>query len=216
MFDLSKKVWETHLSATSKIVLLALADYANEEKECWPSQKKLAEKCGLSYRTVVYQLKYLAKNNYITSEKQKREDGSDTSCLYKILLIDPQILHSCLEMVQHGVLPPSALNADQESIIITNKRENNKRENILSLYSKDFETFWKAYPKKVSKGMAWQQWQKLKPPLSLVLQALDWQKETKQWKGGYILAPERYIKRRSWEDEPEEKICALPDLGYYR
>lgn len=70
------------------------------------------------------------------------------------------------------------------------------------IYSPEFLSFWEAYPKKTAKGAAWQEWQKFKPPLDKVLATLKWQVVSQKWKDGYILDPERYIKKRSWEDEP--------------
>lgn len=35
-----------------RLVLLGLADHANDEGSCWPSQQSLAEKCAVSIRTV--------------------------------------------------------------------------------------------------------------------------------------------------------------------
>ena len=71
-------------------------------------------------------------------------------------------------------------------------------------YSDEFISFWKAYPNKTAKGAAWTEWKKFKPTLADVLNALEWQTKTKKWEDGFILDPERYIKRRCWEDEPEK------------
>lgn len=81
----------------------------------------------------------------------------------------------------------------------------------LSEYSDDFVTFWKSYPKKTAKGSAWLEWKKHKPPLEKVLESLEWQKTSKKWQEGFILDPERYIKKRCWEDEPTDTI--IPE-GY--
>ena len=41
------------VSGTDKLVLLALADWANDEGLCWPSLDTLAEKSSLNRRTVM-------------------------------------------------------------------------------------------------------------------------------------------------------------------
>ena len=79
-----------------------------------------------------------------------------------------------------------------------------KRQQREAEYSEDFLAFWAAYPKKVGKGAAWTEWQKLTPPIQRCLITLSWQKVSEQWtkeNGKYILDPERWIKRRHWEDE---------------
>ena len=52
------KVWDSQLgSHTEKLVLLALADNANDEGLCWPSRKTIARKCDLSETAVRNQIK---------------------------------------------------------------------------------------------------------------------------------------------------------------
>jgi hypothetical protein len=45
-------VWAVALIHTDKLVLLALADNANDEGLCWPSVMTLTQKCGMDARTV--------------------------------------------------------------------------------------------------------------------------------------------------------------------
>lgn len=46
------QVWALDLPSSEKFVLLALADNANDEGECWPSIQTIARKTNLSERTV--------------------------------------------------------------------------------------------------------------------------------------------------------------------
>jgi uncharacterized protein YlbG (UPF0298 family) len=73
----------------------------------------------------------------------------------------------------------------------------------------DFEIFWTNYPKKTKKEDAKIAWLQTKPDLSIVLQALKWQKETKEWfreEGQYIPNAKNYILDHRWTDEPPEPI----------
>lgn len=45
-------VWGINLPDSEKLVLLALADNANDEGVCWPSIATIAEKCSKSERTI--------------------------------------------------------------------------------------------------------------------------------------------------------------------
>lgn len=47
---LMAQVWELELESTEKLVLLAMADFANDEGRCYPSLSRVAQKCGRSSR----------------------------------------------------------------------------------------------------------------------------------------------------------------------
>lgn len=59
-------VWELPLPDSEKIVLLALADCANDEGHCWPSMATLARKCSKSDRTVQAAIKSLVDSGHLT------------------------------------------------------------------------------------------------------------------------------------------------------
>jgi hypothetical protein len=87
-------------------------------------------------------------------------------------------------------------------------RESNGKEG--NIYSSDFLLFWSEYPKKSgSKKAAFDNWKKLngnKPPIDIILKAIEKQKAWRlnagpgdfrpEWKD-----PERWIKNRMWEAE---------------
>ena len=64
---------------TSKLVLFLLANYANQKNECFPSERHLAEKCGVTDRSVRRALTLLIQKGYISVSKR----GGRTN-LYKI------------------------------------------------------------------------------------------------------------------------------------
>ena len=64
--SLMTDVWKLTLQAPRKMVLLALADNANDEgTDCWPSVGKLVEKCSMSERAVQGHLAALEDDGYI-------------------------------------------------------------------------------------------------------------------------------------------------------
>ena len=77
-------------------------------------------------------------------------------------------------------------------------------------YTAEFEEYWVCYPKKIGKGAAFSAWNKIKMDKLLLsakcVQAVEWQRETKSWREGYIPNPETYLNQRRWEDEPQETI----------
>lgn len=67
-----------------------------------------------------------------------------------------------------------------------------------------FTEFWQSYPRKVGKGAAQKAWDRLKPDLSAVLAALDWQTKQDAWTkdgGQFIPHPGTYLNQKRWEDE---------------
>lgn len=72
------------------------------------------------------------------------------------------------------------------------------------LSGEDFETFWRAYPRKESKAQARKSFVKVTVPLETLLQALETQKRSDQWKrdgGQYIPYASTWLNQRRWEDE---------------
>ncbi len=72
------------------------------------------------------------------------------------------------------------------------------------LSGEDFETFWRAYPRKESKTQARKSFVKVTVPVETLLQALETQKQSDQWKrngGQYIPYASTWINQRRWEDE---------------
>jgi hypothetical protein len=72
-------VWELDLPASEKLVLLALADCANDEGLCWPSMSTIAKKCSKSDRTVQTSIKALADAGHLT-----RHEVLGRGCSYHI------------------------------------------------------------------------------------------------------------------------------------
>lgn len=84
-----------------------------------------------------------------------------------------------------------------------------------------FETFWKAYPKKVAKGVAEASWERLEKKLldkgisinalfeNEILKDIEARKKTVEWlneKGQFIPHPSTYINQKRWEDEDKGQL----------
>ena len=59
-------VWEMELPDSEKIVLLALADCANDEGHCWPGMPSLVKKCCKSDRTIQAAIRTLCAKGHLT------------------------------------------------------------------------------------------------------------------------------------------------------
>lgn len=76
----------------------------------------------------------------------------------------------------------------------------------------NFDSFWNAYPRKIGKAAAFKKWQSLKknlPSIDRVLESIETQKQTDQWKkdgGQFIPHPATWLNQGRWDDEikPEQ------------
>ena len=62
-FSIGKRVWAIPMPATDKLVLLALAHYADDNGQCWPSLDKLGKDTGLHPKSVSRCIRRLKKSN---------------------------------------------------------------------------------------------------------------------------------------------------------
>ena len=81
---------------TRKLVLLKLADNANDKGECFPSYQHIADHCEVSRRSVISHIDVLIKMGLVEKKLRKNQDGSSSN-LY--------ILH--LEKGSENISPPS-------------------------------------------------------------------------------------------------------------
>lgn len=78
--------WRQSLAPTTKLVLMALADAADDHGICWPSVATLATKCSISTRTVRRTLQTLIILELLVAEPRYRPDGSCSSNRYRLQL----------------------------------------------------------------------------------------------------------------------------------
>ena len=72
-------VWTLPLPDSQKIVMLALADCANDEGICWPSMASLVRKTSKSERTVQGVIKQLCEAGHLS-----REERPGRGCVYTV------------------------------------------------------------------------------------------------------------------------------------
>lgn len=65
--------WAVNLPAGEKLVLLALADCANDEGACWPGIKSLCNKTGKSERSLQGAIKALCEEGHLSRLERDRK-----------------------------------------------------------------------------------------------------------------------------------------------
>lgn len=145
--------WATKLkvgNATGKAILLVLANYADENGACFPSQKRLSEECECSVATVARWLKLFEEKTVLDRRKQYGDGGYRRA---DRLFLNLQLT----ELPSTGLHNSDAILTTHSDVAepVIEPLENNTVNSITK--KPDFEnefdqTFWPQYPLKKSKG----------------------------------------------------------------
>ena len=130
-------------SGTTKLVLLCLANYADDKNSCFPSYKTLIAFTEFSRMTIVTSLKKLQEKGFITINNRFQDLGDSarqTSNLYQLHINnEPHTKYIPPSIV--GIPPHSQSDTPPPIVDVPHITYNNK-----PLYNKEFEIFWKTYP----------------------------------------------------------------------
>ena len=121
---------------------------------------------------------------------------------------NPYVTH--LILVGYSTYNDSKLTQSQPrpNPIIRKKESKNKEIN------KDFERFWKTYPKKVGKKKVQDKFDANDFPIDLIIKNIELQKKSDQWQNQqYIPNPETYLNQERWTDEVV--LETIPDEPIY-
>ena len=175
----------------------------------------VSEIVSAAIRRGIFNKELFEKYHILTSEGIQKRYFEAVSRRKKVEVKKQYLLVNCAELLKNADI--SEENADiygkNDNISVQSKEEKSKEE-----YSKeeettggeqqtDFESFWNAYPKKISRQTALKAWKKLSPDNELVkviLDSLEKQKRQPQWtkdNGQYIPYPASWLEGRRWEDE---------------
>ena len=224
------RVWE--LSSTrgnDLLMLLAIADFADDEGNAYPAVSTLAEKCRIQGRGAN---KILASLRKIGELEIRQNEGPKGTNRYRITLPACPLSHRTppvqMDTLSHGTAPPVQMDpiplshgTDEPSVnhqepstracdALDSDKSNRSCSHSSSLVVDDgFADFWKQYPKKVAKPAAEKAWRKLKPSGQMhadLLAGLKKQKASDQWQkdgGKFIPHPATWLNQRRWEDAGE-------------
>ena len=156
---------------------------------------------------IVFSQRNFAKRNNMTRQQLR----TFLTKLEKSKMIrsksNPDVTH--LILVGYSTYNDSKLTQSQpRPNPIIRKKESKKVRN-----NKDFEKFWKAYPKKVGKKKVQDKFDANNFPIDLIIKNIELQKKSDQWQNQqYIPNPETYLNQERWTDEvvlpfvPDEPI----------
>lgn len=166
--------------------------------KCFPNRKTLAKEMGVkSEKTVDLAIDELQSIGALLVTRRK--NGKEwTSNLYTILSVNPK-------GVGQGITPRGVLE-HQQTIVIEPEKEKDSPRDRFSQALEDFDTFWKAYPRKIEKKSAQIALAKALKSASLEsvlkgIENLNSQIKRDQTTEKFIPYPASWLNGERWNDE---------------
>jgi hypothetical protein len=193
--------------AGAKLLLIVLANYTNERRQCWPSKATLAADCSMSNSSVCKYLADLQAAGMISIARRVEEGLHKSSII--TLHIGGVIRQTDNGYPSDGQGLSSGLDKGLSSGLDTNRHiepsiePNGPKSRKRISYPSDFETFWKAYPKdnNMSKSEAFAEWQRITPEdRQIAIASLPAFKTYCKKNPDYrVIHPCRYLKKRRFD-----------------
>jgi hypothetical protein len=198
---LMAEVWRTDLPTVEKMVLLVIADHANDEgTQSYPSQATIASKASISVRTVQRAVNSLVSEGYIRLFKHS---GGSAGCREDRR---PHLYQINLGKLRGDNLSGRQEIPDETTMTTTTGRLSRPMNHPLdpSIKHPDFEEFWKIYPRKVAKAAALKAWIKAKQvtsPEEIIAGAQRYANDPNRHPS-YTAHPATWLNAHRWGDEP--------------
>lgn len=217
--DATRWAWSVNVQkSTERLVLLSLADRANEDNECFPSMQRITNNTMLDIKTVKKVISDLIQKGLILDTGERKGFTKKVRVL-RLVGVD------CREDKQtqkrndskNGMNPNFPTNepkigTNNEPKIGTQNLKENLTKNLKN-NSDFFDVFWTEYPNKTAKQAAIKAWSKLKLNETLFNQIIDALKKQKpHFKTGFIPHPATWLNNKRWEDEIQEQLKQQPTI----
>lgn len=201
-------VWEhSRAKGSELLLLLAIADYADDEGNAFPSVTNLAKKIRMTQRGTQMLLRKLEKLQELSTEHERGPNGRN---LYRVKTFqghrradEPSVTRGDEPSVTRGMNPSSAKPSLEPSV----KKEKISRKRSSPPLSPQgesasFAAFWQLYPKKRAKQKAWEAWKKLKLDALQAVIMRSVEDHLAQWHDEqFIPHPATFLNQRRWEDD---------------
>lgn len=201
--------WKVQCEPSQKLVLLALADHANDETwKCWPSLGHLHKKTGLNRRTVSRCIQSLVEQKLIGRINRGRE-----STVYQLNVANwGQYAPSgntplAAESHQGRGDTPLGVGAScpkGRGVTPHEPSDNHQLEPSGNRKADRFDEFWQAYPSKKAKKPTEDKWKRKGLDAKadeIIADVLARKERDRQWLDGYIPNPSTYLSQERWNDE---------------
>lgn len=206
--DATRWAWaQQQAKGTAKLVLLSLADRADENHTCYPSISRLTSDTGMDRKTIMRNLKALESVGLIRASRQFGRFNS-----YQLIGVSDRHQTS----TNNGTSPQKGTGTKIGTTPVpklvpepvpklghkpTNEPTNNPpRVNCCARFAE----FWDEYPAKVGKKSALAKWKARKLDRiadQIIADIRGRRARDPRWLAGYIPNPLTYINQDRWDDE---------------
>jgi hypothetical protein len=209
---MTSAIWEySQAKGSELLVMLAIADNADDHGKAYPSIQYIAKKTRLTARNVQLLLRKLEKLGELSVAVG---DGPHGCNLYRVKTFQG-VKSSATEgvkssargvkssaLLQPQISPEPSLEPSEEEPI----KEKSKTPPLSPKgESASFTAFYELYPKKKAKQDAYKAWQKLKldPYQAVIMRSVeDHMARDEQWRDiQYIPNPATFLRGKRWEDD---------------
>lgn len=215
------RVWaESKQSGTHLLMLLAIADFADDDGNAYPSVPTLAEKCRMQTRNANVILAALKTSGELQVRPNEGPKGTNryrivmpSQGVQSLAVVGLQANAGVQERagVQRLASPPAkACSKPLQRIADEPSLNHHEPPTLCDGVVESFDSFWSAYPRKVNKPAARKAFTKLKPDAALmaaILSAIGMQRRSEQWakdQGRFIPHPATWLRGERWKDDMGE------------
>jgi len=221
-------VLDADISGNAVRLYAVFRRFADQNGKCFPSRKRLAERCKVSEATVDRLIKELESIGAVRVQNRRTESGEYLSSIFHVRSVRGVASNTggVYSQVSTGVLThedTGVLTSDDITKAIVNESHEPEHMPTVPVGEKvapsDFDAFWGGYPRKVGKTKALKVWVRLsKTDRAAALQALS--EHVSMWRVRQVAAefiphPTSWLNGRRWEDElPVQQV--VPAFGASR
>lgn len=211
--------YDRRLSASEKVFFAEITALSDQCGYCYAGNGYFSELYDTSDRTVQRWVKHLQELGYVAvtnvrdgAAMQRRisplsdaghEEAPETEA-------DKNVgeRHPVSAGDKNVAYPPTKMSPTprQKCRLEQYKNNNTSNNNTTRACARGFDRFWAAYPRKVGKGAAERNFERIRPDAALLdrmLRAIEVQRKSDTWLRGYIPNPATWLNQRRWEDEPD-------------
>lgn len=141
------------LVPAQKVVLLALADYADDQGRCWPGQETLTLKTSLSVRGIRSQIRALEERGLVLTIERRKEGGARATNAYQLAFGLPAA------SAGSGAQPARHADDNRHAAAgIAEPSEEPSDTPPTPSFDEQFDELWKHWPNKNAKAAAKKKW----------------------------------------------------------